>query len=47
MMVNRHTDITDNPPKALFFRFYADKASFSGDLGDLGQVLGYNIIGAV
>ena len=39
--------INDNPQKALFFRFYANKASFSGVFGNLGQGLGYNIIGAV
>ncbi|MCR5850648.1 MAG: hypothetical protein K6G92_08040 [Bacteroidaceae bacterium] len=47
MEVKRHTDITDNPQKALVFRFYANKATFSGVFGNLGQGLGYNIIGAV
>lgn len=47
MAVNRHTDIKNNTLKALIFRFYANKASFSGVFGNLGQGLGYNIIGAV
>ena len=47
MTANRHTDIKNNTLKALIFRFFANKASFFGFFGNLGQGLGYNIIGAV